>query len=311
MRDPYSVLGVPKSASDADLKAAFRKLAKTHHPDAVGGNNKEAMQRFQEITAAYDLLTDPEKRRAYDRGLIDANGQPKAFTGAPFSTDGGGGPRREFRFEADMGNGGDDERVRFEDLFGDIFGGAFRQKRARPKGPDLSFDVEISLEEAVSGATRRVSLPDGRMLDVKIPAGVDEGQQVRLRGQGEPSRAGGEAGDALVTIAIAKHPLFRREGRDVHLSLPITLGEAVMGGKIEVPTLGGSVTMTIPSNANSGLVLRLKGKGMPAKGKVPAGDQYVTLMITLPDEPDTNLTAFVKRWATGVAYDPRAKLKRG
>ncbi|NWH09263.1 MAG: DnaJ domain-containing protein [Alphaproteobacteria bacterium] len=308
MNDPYSILGVSRGASEADIKKAFRTLAKKHHPDATGKKDAASMKRFQEITAAYELLSDSQKRAQFDRGEIDANGQPRGFGGFE-----GAGPFQQREHGWGFGAAKEEDRSRFEDLFGDIFGGAFRkQQKARTtgaKGADISYTVTITFEEAALGGTKRVTMPDGKRLDVKIPAGVREGQQIRLKGLGEPGQ-GGEAGDALIEVAISPHAHFRREGRDIHLDVPISLGEAVLGGKVEVPTLTGPVAMTIPPNTSSGAIFRLKGKGVAAAGGEAAGDQYVKVLIVLPEGGDPNLTAFIKR-ASSPGFDPRAKFKKG
>lgn len=305
MRDPYTVLGVSRTASEEEIKKAFRALAKKHHPDATGAKDAAAMKRFQEITAAYDLLSDAQKRRAFDRGEIDANGQPRVYGGF----EGAGGAQAARDFGWNFGTQPDDDRRRFEDLFGDIFGGAFRGRGGKgrgTKGADVAYSVTVTLEEAAHGAAKRVTLPSGKRIDLKVPAGVREGQQIRLRGQGEPGKGGGEAGDALFEVIVTPHSYFRREGNDIHLDLPITLGEAVTGAKIEVPTLSGLVAMTVPANTSSGTVFRLKGRGIA--GPEGAGDQYVRVMIALPEQADPNLAAFVKRWAAGAPYDPRRRL---
>jgi len=310
MRDPYSVLGVAKSASEAEIKKAFRALAKKHHPDTKGGD-ETAQKKFQEISAAYDILGDKEKRAKFDRGEIDANGNPSygaGFQGSPFGQ-GGGGNTRDFHFTwANQGGGGETaEGFRAEDIFADLFGGG-RGRRSQPrKGEDFDLAVTVSFSEAALGATRRVTLPDGRDLDIRIPTGLKDGQQIRLKGQGAPGANGGPAGDVLLTVSVAAHPYFVRDGNDLRLDLPITLKEAVLGGKVTVPTLTGHVALTVPPNSNSGAVLRLKGKGVPGKSADAAGDLYVKLVVSLPDKPDTALHDFVAQWSTD--YDPRAKLK--
>jgi DnaJ-class molecular chaperone len=316
MRDPYSVLGVAKSASEAEIKKAFRALAKKHHPDTKGGD-ETAQKKFQEISAAYDILGDKEKRAKFDRGEIDANGNPAygaGFQGSPFGQGGGGpGGTRDFHFTwANQGGGGETaEGFRAEDIFSDLFGGGRGRRSQARRGEDFDLAVTVSFSEAALGATRRVTLPDGRDLDVRIPTGLKDGQQIRLKGQGAPGANGGPSGDVLLTVSVAAHPYFVRDGSDLRLDLPITLKEAVLGGKVTVPTLDGQVALTVPPNSNSGAVLRLKGKGVPARGSSsggePAGDLYVKLVISLPDKPDAALKDFVSQWQTD--YDPRAKLK--
>ena len=311
MRDPYDVLGVSKSASEAEIKKAFRSLAKKWHPDAHGGDEKAA-KRFQEISGAYDIVGDKEKRGKFDRGEIDAAGNPRGFEGAygghgggPF---GGGGGGREYHFEWG-GPGGPQggEGVRAEDIFADLFGGlgGGGRRRAQPrKGEDFAFAMTVAFDEAARGSTRRLSLPDGREIDVRIPAGIKDGQQIRLRGQGGPGRNGGPAGDVLATVSVAAHPWLSRDGNDLKMDLPITLKEAVLGGSVTVPTLTGPVSLKVPAGSNTGAVLRLKGKGIALK---TPGDLYVRLVVTLPDKPDDDLKKFAEGW--GATYDPRAKLK--
>jgi DnaJ-class molecular chaperone len=310
-RDPYEVLGVSKKASEAEIKKAFRSLAKKYHPD-THGNDSKLVKRFQEINAAYEVIGDKEKRAQYDRGEIDEAGQPKGFN--PGASGTGAAGWEQFRRQANARGaefnwGGDGGGFSAEDIFADIFGGlgGGRGRRSQPrKGQDVQFQTTVSLEEAALGGNRRVVLDD-KQLDVRIPPGVKEGQQIRLRGQGQAGDRGGPSGDALITITIAPHPYLARDGRDLRMDLPITLKEAVQGAKIEVPTLYGPVALTIPSNSNSFRVLRLKGKGLPGSGSEPAGDMYVRLIVTLPEPPDPKLAAALKGWDS--PYDPRAKLK--
>lgn len=310
MRDPYDVLGVSKSASEADIKKAFRALAKKHHPDTKGGD-AAAQKRFQEISAAYDILGDKEKRAKFDQGLIDANGNPRGFDpGAGGFHPGAGGFRPgagpgEFHFawgDADTAEGG----FRAEDILGEIFGGGGGRRRRARRGEDYSLATTIGFEEAARGGTRRVTLPDGRELDVRIPVGLRDGQQIRLKGQGGSGRENGPSGDLLLTVHVASHPWFTRDGNDLKMDLPITLKEAVLGDKANVPTLTGPVTLTIPAGSNTGRTLRLKGKGIPAHAGQPAGDLYVKVVVTLPDKPDQALKEFVSRWDAD--YNPRPRL---
>lgn len=310
MRDPYSVLGVARGASEAEIKKAFRSLAKKHHPDTKGGD-AAAQKKFQEISAAYDILGDKDKRARFDRGEIDANGNPvhggAGFEGGPFGR--GGGPK-DFHFT--WANQGDTaEGFRPEDIFADLFGGGGRRRAQARKGEDFDLAITVSFSEATLGATRRVTLPDGRDLDIRIPTGLKDGQQIRLKGQGGPGVNGGPAGDVRLSVSVAPHPYFVRDGNDLRLDLPITLKEAVAGGKVTVPTLTGQVALTVPPNSNSGSTLRLKGKGVPARGSAAggegAGDLYVRLVVTLPEKADPALKEFIAQWATD--YDPRAKLK--
>lgn len=314
-RDPYDVLGVSKKASEAEIKKAFRSLAKKYHPD-THGNDSKTVKRFQEINSAYEVIGDKEKRAQYDRGEIDEAGQPRGFNpGAGAGQGFGQGGWEQFRRQTGARGGefnwggGDGGGFSAEDIFSDIFGGLgggrSRRTQAR-RGADVQFQTTVSLEEAALGGNRRVVIDD-KQLDVRIPAGVKDGQQIRLRGQGQEGDRGGPSGDALITIAIAPHPYLARDGRDLRMDLPITLKEAVQGAKIEVPTLYGPVSLTIPPQSNSFRVLRLKGKGLPGSGSEAAGDFYVRLIVTLPEPPDPKLAAALKGWES--PYDPRARLK--
>lgn len=315
MKDPYEVLGVAKTASEAEIKKAFRALAKKHHPDKHAGD-AGAQKKFQEISGAYDILGDKDKRAQYDAGAIGPDGNPRGFDpraggfrqGHPFGSGFGGGQgqagAREFHFSFGDEPGG---AAGFEDIFADLMGGR-RGARGGPRqarGEDFTAQVTVSFEEAARGGTRRIVLQNGEQIDVKIPAGVKEGQVVRVKGRGGAGRAGGPNGDILLTVSVAAHPWMTRDGNDIRMDLPVTLKEAVLGGKVPVPTLTGTVSLTVPANANTGTVLRLKGKGIAAHGSETAGDLYVRLVVTLPDKPDEALKSFVSSW--GVDYDPRAK----
>jgi DnaJ-class molecular chaperone len=317
MKDPYEVLGVPKTASEAEIKKAFRSLAKKHHPDKHAGD-AAAQKKFQEISGAYDILGDKEKRAQFDAGTIGPDGNPRGFDpraggfqqGHPFGSGfggfGGGGQAgaREFHFSF-----GDEPGASagFEDIFADMMGG--RRGRGAPRqarGEDFTAQVAVSFEEAAKGGTRRVVLQNGEQIDVKIPAGVKDGQVVRVKGRGGAGRGGAANGDILLTVSVAIHPWMTRDGNDIRMDLPVTLKEAVLGGKVPVPTLTGTVALSVPANSNTGAVLRLKGKGIAAHGSTPAGDLYVRLIVTLPDKPDEALKSFASGWAA--EYDPRTKL---
>src|SRR5467141_1277260 len=317
MRDPYEVLGVPRGASAAAIKSAYRKLAKKHHPDA-NKNDPKSAARFSELNSANEIIGDEDKRKQFDRGEIDTEGKPR-FQGFP-----GGDPRGRGGFEthtfrtggAGPGGGGGG----FEDILNSMFGGA-AARGARPGGGgttfefdtggialdlDLSVAMTVSLEEAANGVEKRVRLPTGKELNVKIPAGVTAGQQIRLKGQGETA-PGHRPGDLLITVNIAPHPFFKVDGSDLRVDLPITLYEAVLGGKARVPTLGGTVELSIPKNTSSGRIFRLKGKGLPtAPGTT--GDLFVTTRIMLPDGNDAELEALMQKWRDGHPYNPRSDL---
>ena len=317
MRDPYEVLGVPRGASAAAIKSAYRKLAKKHHPDS-NKNDPKAAGRFSEINTANEIIGDEDKRKQFDRGEIDAEGKPR-FQGFPGGdprgrAGGPGGGFESFNFRAGGGPGGAGG-AGFEDILNSMFGGAARG--ARPGGGnhfefdtggvgldlDLSVAMSVSLEESVKGVEKRVRLPNGKELNVKIPAGVTAGQQIRLRGQGETAQ-GHRPGDLLITVSIAPHPFFKVEGSDLRIDLPITLYEAVLGGKVRVPTLGSAVELSIPKNTSSGRTFRLKGKGLPKAGG--AGDLFVITRIILPDGNDAELEALMEKWRDGHRYNPRS-----
>ena len=314
MRDPYTVLGVAKSATADEIKKAYRRLAKKFHPDQ-NKDDPKAKEKFSEANSAYEIVGDEKKRGQYDRGEIDGDGKPKfqgfeGFgAGAPggFRRSGAAGGPEHFEFNVG-GNAGFDP----SDLFGDLFGGRARRgaRTAAPRGEDVAGTVSVSLVDAVTGASSRVVLPSGRVLEVKIPEGMEDGKQIRLKGQGNPSPLGGEAGDAIITVRVQPHPYFKLDGRDLRADLPITLYEAALGGKVQVPTLGGAVEMTLPPWSNSGRTLRLRGKGLPASGKQPAGDLLVTLRVTLPEKPDADLEALMLKWQSEKPYDPRKDLPR-
>ena len=318
MKDPYEILGVPKTASEAEIKKAFRSLAKKHHPDKHAGD-ASAQKRFQEISGAYDILGDKEKRAQFDAGAIGPDGNPRGFDprqgpgaggfrqGNPFGGGGPGGPGgREFHFSFDDAPGG---AAGFEDIFADLMGGGRRgAKSARAtKGEDFSAAVTVSFDEAAPGGTRRIVLQNGEQIDVKIPVGVKDGQVVRVKGRGGAGRGVGPSGDILLSVSVAPHPYLTRDGNDIRMDLPVTLQEAVLGGKVPVPTLTGTVSLSVPANSNTGSVLRLKGKGIPAHGSEPAGDLYVRLVISLPEQPDESLRNFAQGWPA--QYDPRAKMR--
>ncbi|QNE32722.1 DnaJ domain-containing protein [Sphingomonas sp. NBWT7] len=312
MADPYSTLGVARGASEADIKKAYRKLAKELHPDR-NKDNPKASERFSQVTSAYDLLSDKDKRARFDRGEIDGDGNPASPFGAGF---GGGHPGGGFRSQ-DFGGAG--EGVDVSDLFEGLFGGrtaggagfggggfssGFGRQRAAPppKGANAAYRLRVPFVDAAALAPQRITLADGKTIDLKLPAGVESGTQMRLTGKGEPGPGG--AGDAIVTIDVQPHRYFMRDGDDVRLDLPITLVEAVKGGPIKVPTVDKPVMLTVPAGSSSGRTLRLKGKGFHRKDGT-RGDQLVTLMIDIPAD-DATLSAFVDGWAGG--GNPRADM---
>jgi DnaJ-class molecular chaperone len=323
MRDPYDVLGVGRNADAAAIKGAFRKLAKKLHPDA-NKNDPKAAQRFAELNSAYEILGEEDKRKAFDRGEIDAEGKPRFQGFEGFSRGRGGagqgGPDIDFDhifFDLGGKRGGSGGFNNIEDVLSSVLGGNERGGRTRGgfrggfpgqdygAGHDVAVDVTVSLEEAAKGGTRRVHLPTGKEVDVKIPAGLSDGRQIRLKGQGLAGPGG--VGDALITIRIAPHPLFKRDGSDLRLDVPITLYEAVLGGKVRVPTLKGAVDLAIPAGTSSGRTFRLQGKGMPGEGK--SGDLYATVRIALPEKNDRELDDLMRQWRDHKPYDPRRDLR--
>ncbi len=324
MRDPYEILGVSKGANEADIKSAYRKLAKKLHPDA-NKHDPKAASRFAELNAAYEIVGDDKKRKAFDAGEIDAEGKPRfrgfegfnAQPGGGFHP-GGGAQFESFTFGPDgFERAGGGAGGGFEDILRGMFGGAARNARgargfgtqfeaddfgAPATGQDLLASLTISLPEAAKGTKTRVHLPTGKDVEVRIPAGLTSGQQIRLKGQGWPS-ATGKPGDALITVNVAAHPLFTPDGADLRLDLPIALYEATLGGKVRVPTLDGAVELAIPAGTNSGRTFRLKGKGL--KQKSGTGDLLATVRIVLPERTDEEFKALMKKWRDASPYDPR------
>jgi len=300
-KSPYEVLGVDKKASDDEIRKAYRKLAKSLHPDLNPGD-KEAEERFKEVSAAFAIIGDAKKRAAYDRGEIDETGAERPQW-------------QSYRQYADTDarhhyhtNAGYEDFADLGDIFGDLFGKGARARAGPIRGADVRYHLRIGFLEAARGEKKRVTMPDGKSLDVTIPRGVADGATVRLKGKGGPGRQGAPAGDALIEIEIEPHPVFTRDGLDVLIDLPIALDEAVLGGKVDVPTVGGRVSMTVPAGVNSGRVMRLKGRGIKDRSG-RQGDQLVRLMIAMPGKIDDKLKDFMTEWRSGHAYDPRQSLK--
>ncbi len=304
--DPYEALGLTKSASDADIKKAYRKIAKADHPDL--NPDPAAMARFKAASAAYDLLKDPEQRRRYDAGEIDAQGQerPQRRPWRDHAEAAGNPYARSYGFESDPD---------LSDVFADLFGrragfGGFGRSQEDPRdfhvrGQDYRFSLQVDFLTAARGGKTRITLPEGGDLEVTIPKGTRDGQTIRLKGKGGQGLGQGGPGDAYLTISVTPHPDFRREGDDIHLTLPITLDEAVLGGKVAVPTIDGPVNLTIPKGATTGQKLRLRGRG------INGGDQQVELRIVMPPRVDDDLARFFEQWRKDHPYDPRAGMKTG
>jgi len=296
---PYEIIGVAPSASADDIKKAYRKLAKKLHPDLNPGN-KKVEQQFKELSAAYDLLSDAAKRARYDRGEIDASGAER--------------PDRPFYRRYAEGRAGakyQDFSIDEDSFVDDLFSNLFRQQQRRSersmhlRGADVTYVAEVDFVEAAVGAKKRLMLTDGKTLDVTIPPGTEDGQTLRLKGQGLPGTGGGTAGDAYIEVKVAPHPVFTRQGNDVHVELPVTLPEAVLGATVTAPTIDGPVSLKVPPDSNTGSQLRLKGKGILDRASGKRGDQYVRLKVVLPDRTDPELRAFLEKWSAQHPYSVR------
>jgi DnaJ-class molecular chaperone len=309
--DPYAALGLTKTATPADIKKAYRKLVRTSHPD-LHPDDPKAEGRFKIITAAHDLLKDPATRARFDAGEIDASGaeRPPERAGRNFYRDYADAPGQSYpqgqRFE-DFGDPSDifTHILRQRAQSGTGQRGPFGDSDFSAPGQDLRFSLEVPFLEAVRGSKTRITLPGGENLDVQIPKGLNDGQTLRLRGRGGPGYGGAPAGDALVTVSVRPHPVFRREGDDIVLTLPISMDEAILGGKVAVPTIDGLVSLTIPKGATSGQILRLRGRGVHPQRAAKAGDQRVELRIATPPAIDADLQAFMENWRKTHGYDPR------
>ena len=294
-KDPYAVLGVAKTASADDIKKAYRKLVKQLHPDLHPGD-KKAADRFKDVAAAYDIVGDPDKRAKFDKGEIDESGQERAQQRyyREYADEGGARQYQSARGFADFGE--------FSDLFGDFFGGG---AGGPPRGQHVHYRLEVDFLTAATGGQQRITMPDGKQLGVTIPEGVTDGQTLRLKGLGHPGPADGPPGDALIEVHVRPHPQFERRGDDIVSDLAIGLDEAVLGGKVEAPTISGRVIVAIPKGASSGQSLRLKGKGIKGKGGT-MGDHLIRLKIVLPKIIDDELSSFMQSWREKHAYDPRS-----
>jgi DnaJ-class molecular chaperone len=315
MSDPYSVLGVAKTASDDDIRKAFRKLAKKHHPDLNPGD-KKAEAKFKEISQANDILSDKEKRRRFDAGEIDASGNEMPPRG--FYRDQAGGPGGA-KYQR---SGGQDEFVDMGGIFSEMFGqrrgfggrghegfegfGGFGGGGGMP----ITYSLAVPFLVAARGGKQRVGLPEGKTLDIDVPEGTTDGTTLRLKGQGMPGANGRPAGDAYVEIKVQPHPFFEPRDSNIHVELPVTVTEAALGGKIKVPTIGGPVMLNVPAGSNTSTSLRLKGRGLLDRKSGRRGDQYVKLKVVLPEKPDDKLKEFLEHWDAGRAYDPRKDMEQ-
>lgn len=311
IHDPYEALGLSKTASAEEIKKAYRKLVRTSHPD-LHPDDPGAEARFKAISAAHEVLSNPETRARFDAGEIDGLGAERP-------------PRQYYRDFAETSDNAYQQRRGFgpgvdpSDIFAEILRNRGRASGGDPfggqgfasAGPDLRYTLEVGFLDAVRGAETRITLPDGHTLAVKIPQGTEDGQTLRLRGKGSPGFGGGPAGDALITLTVRPHPVFRREGDDILLTLPITVDEAVLGGKVTAPTIDGPVGLTIPKGASSGRILRLRGRGVASRADGAKGDQKVELRIVLPPEMDDSLTQFMTEWRKTHAFDPRMDILKG
>lgn len=322
-RDPYEVLGLTAKATADEIKKAYRKLVRTSHPD-LHPDDAAAEARFKAISAAYDLLKDPETRARFDAGEIDAHGAERPqrqyyrdFADAPdnvYQQRHGGGPEfdpSDLFAEILRNRGRTGGGFGFDRAGDEGFGGGFGGRGRAAAGADAQYRLEVPFLDAARGSETRITLPDGKGIAVKIPAGTQDGQTLRLRGKGGPGYGGGPAGDALITVSVLDHPVFKREDDDIVLTLPITFDEAILGGKVTVPTIDGPVGLTIPAGASSGRVMRLRGRGLARKGQKTKGDQRVELKVVVPKEPDAELRDFLTGWREAHAFDPRQDLMKG
>jgi DnaJ-class molecular chaperone len=301
--DPYETLAVKRDATQDEIRAAYRKLAKQLHPDLNPGN-RQAEEKFKDVSVAYDLLSDPEKRARFDQGEIDASGAERPRERFYRDFHGTGAQDNAYSSSAGFADFMEGDEI-LSNLFGRGQGG---RGQFRMRGQDLHYRLPVEFLEAVNGATRRITMPDGSTLDVSIPAGTRHRQVLRLRGKGGAGLGGAPAGDALIEVEVRPHPFFTRKDDDIEIEVPMTLREAILGAKLDVPTATGPVRMTIPKGANTGTRLRLRGKGIP-RADGSHGDEYVTLKVVLPDRPDAELEEFVRRWSGSQDHNPRRHLE--
>jgi DnaJ-class molecular chaperone len=304
-KNPYDILEVKKEASDDEIRLAYRKLAKKYHPD-LNPDNKEAETKFKELNSAYDLLKDKEKRAAFDRGDIDMEGHPQYHE--HYYKDYAEGPGGTRYYNFNTGGGPEFNPEDIQDIFNSLFGGASGKGNFRSSGTgrqatsDAHYSIEVDFLEAANGAKKRVTMPDGKSLDIIIPAGIDEGQKLRLKGQGSKG-INSKTGDAYVEIHIRPHRYFSRKGKDIYIEVPVGIHESATGAKIKVPTISGKVETSIPKGANTGTTLKLKGKG------IKGGDQFVKLKLVMPEKVDKELEEYLAKWAERHSYNPRKTME--
>jgi DnaJ-class molecular chaperone len=303
MKDPYETLDVPRTATDTEIRDAFKKLARKYHPDLHPGD-KAAEEKFKDISAANDFLKDTEKRRKFDAGEIDASGAERPQE--RYYRDFADGPA--YTSHAAQNGFGSNEEL--EEFLARAFAGAGRrsQDRSRARGPDVSYVLSVTFLEVANGAKRTITLPEGKRLQVAIPEGATDRQMLRLKGQGMPGYGGGPAGDAYVELHVEPHPLFQRKDDNIHVEVPVTLKEAVLGARIEVPTIGGLVAMTVPKGSNNGTTLRLPEKGIRNRKTKRRGHQFIKLKVVLPTVEEPDLVAFLEAWQPKTQQDPRKEL---
>ncbi len=303
MKDPYETLGVNRSATDKEIKDAFKKLARKFHPDLHPGD-KEAEGKFKEISAAKDFLDDKEKRRRFDAGEIDASGAERPQE--RFYRDFADGPA----YASHAAQDGFTNNEELNEFLAGVFTGGGRRSQGtfRAQGQDVSYVLPVSFLDVANGAARTITLPEGKTLQVTIPEGADDRQMLRLKGQGMPGFGGGAAGDAYVELHVEPHPYFHRKDDNIHVEVPVTLKEAVLGARIEVPTIGGPVTVTVPKGSNTGTTLRLRDRGIRNRKSGQRGNQLITLKVVLPAAEEPELVAFLETWQPKTQRDPRKEM---
>jgi DnaJ-class molecular chaperone len=305
MKDPYETLGVARSATDKEIKTAFKKLARKFHPDLHPGD-KEAEAKFKDVSAANDLLKDKDMRRRFDAGEIDASGAERPQE--RFYRDFADGPG----YASHAAQDGFASNADLEDFLARAFAGEGQRSKGtfRARGQDVSYDLQVGFLDAAHGATRTITLPEGKTLQVTIPEGAEDRQMLRLKGLGMPGYGGGPTGDAYVELHIEPHQYFLRKDDNIHVEVPVTLKEAVLGAQIDVPTINGTVAVTVPKGSNTGTTLRLRDRGIRNRKSRQRGHQYITLKVVLPPADEPELTAFLESWQPTHSHDPRKEMLR-